>query len=850
METSLTQQQTNNKINDNKINDIKDYKKKLSYYASGAVRESNILFETYLQSNITDPNIVDSDGNNMLHILAKRKKYSYEIFTTVLNTGVNIDHMNNKSESILECFVDADKQDCTEKIILDILGKTTFVAHRVFLEMLAKKYYNAVAFIAKSETIMRNCTKIGVSIIIKKLVDEIPSIICMNCDNIDNYKKFNLYHETLTSFAKVYDFNENIYDTNFTIYEYIVNVVNKFMTETDCANIALIISSLMLLPNSVMTKCTKSMCEFYVGIGTRYMIAKHGDISYAQQVIMRNMTVNNDFLYMPYSHGTKSPLMIGLENKDFNFVEKCLTEILSNLDKIKSNKINILNVFDKNLNNMYHYMFYACVSHNNPIYIDFLKKSAVDKDLNYLLYKKNANGYIPFNICCYKNYFPFGSKFMKISCFTSSYKHVHTESLLHSFIRSTWDNYIGYTVNYQYRCIDGKPCVEKIVTEYKYKSYIILAENGGLRNIDIKKLTSSNCVNTYITKRILPFLNEGKNACIKPYLYENDTVLNPWSKAENVSEYEKVKLLELFYNEQPSYIEYKDMYGITCYLASVMVNSLLFVNMFIKIGANLLTIDNENNNAFHCIAFNGNEQMFMNITSKVLQLPNGIDLLRNYFLMVNSKNKTPFDICIEEENYNIMIFMLDMYESIDYKFADHLVKKICFNPVPCENHMDVLKKIETLSEYRIFSAELYDDSNQYVCNLVHYCGYNKFYKLLSHMINSCVEICHRELLHVTDNTNKTIIGIAIARNDINIVKILGNNMIRASIVDYGLIHENAGSSYMTPLYELLINYGVVDISVKVDNLTILHKACCHGNIRLVEIILKKNECIGKRMSIE
>ena len=807
-------------------------------------------FESYMLLNCAEnagnKKILDSEKNSILHIAVKKPSIRYNIFEIVANSGVDVDHKNNDGETVLDILLKKDKNDDIDKMIELLAKLSKTIDYNMFCKLMSKKYVNALCRVSENHNFIKNITKyINIILLFKKMVDFVFEIIntCTTLEHVQIYKKS---FSVLQIITNELDFSKRILEksTFMYTYEYIHEKMKTIAGKEIHENVYVLyikfIGDMLSLKNSkfILTKnCTYT---YYVILGAKTNDEVTAiDYTIAKAKILQVVNDNIDFTNTICTNGKKTSLMWGVDYNNLGYVANCMNYIMKNIDTINKREKNIINVTDEYGNNIMHYIFARTI--NYDIVKDFCNMISSDPKYRHLLYNVNINGLTPFNVSFYFAHNSFGKNIINMNDIAGSFSYTKKECVTHSIIMSQCHYRFGQTVTYE--MVDNK--VNKKTISY--------TSTPAKRTIYTESKDVLNNLHHNETIKEIKYVSDGFYRELKPYIYRNRENLNYWSKYETVVTEDKIQLLKEIYDVCPFSIGYADSDNKTCFMTSVMINSYglvkLYIDIFDKYNIDMLknvTRNDSNwNNIFHYIAFNNNTSIFEIICDKVKKTEDMLirdkTILTSCFTHKNNIGMTPFDICIDERNFEVFDMMLKYFSKMDEQFAMNLIRKICTDP-EYEQDIKIIKDIENVSNCETFSIQLYNSDNNYVCNLMHFCAQNKYLILLKHLLLSCIKKNKTELLHALNSYGDSLITISIKKAYVQIIEILRSyTNIIANEEEMIKIHD----IMMTMNYNnsitciSFIKYDIIDLKHTHENKTILHRACERGFYYMVKEIIEK-----------
>ena len=790
----------------------------------------------FFLEELNDPNIQDAAGNTFLHIIAKKKTLvPYNLFRIVYNININVDILNKNNETVFDIFIKQDYSTELNNIIKDIMMRTNNVSCDTLCKLLSKKYFDATFVAIPKENIT---DEVEINKLFKLIIDASIIFLEENKNQNENIaaSRLNGYIKMAKKIGSKFDFTKCVHDTDKNVYSYIHSIFHE--QSPIVSSVIFFISEIMKLPNSIIMSMNCNEYSYYTNISVLRINGIYNNFSYAQKCILDIMKKNMSALLLSHDDCARTVIVACIRENAIDHLNTCLEYIMKNIDIVAAHRINIVNAKDKNGNNMLHYMFAYCVNANQTI-IDFYKMIISSKydHISNMMCEKNASNLTPYNITYYFNYLTFG-KYL-IGNFIDSYKCMKKETVLHSLIQSSWDGYVGYEIYYEDHALHNS--IISKCTKHHYTSSEMMDQLDSFYRI-FKKATER------VTTTVVRKIKDSQNFVMRPYIYVKKNKKNMFmiSKNERFVEIEKLQLFRdmiKIEKEQIGHTEQRDKKGLTYFLTSVRVNTIQYVKVlideYIKCNINyqkaLLLPDNNNNNVFHVLACNGNEQLFLLI---VEQFEN-IDILSEHFVMSNKDNNTPLDICIEENNFCILKHILDNMSNMDEKLGERLVSKICFNVEYDDQHLNFVKRIVNLSKCRIYNITLRDEDNNNVCSLMNYCAYNEYNSLLKYIVTCCTRDNKMELLKNTDRDGHTVLTVALVTNNEFVAELLGSNNIVASDTEHIKIFELFENYHKMNAFVKLLRFNVLNMNYKYNNITLLHCACNYGNFILVQEMLCK-----------
>ena len=806
----------------------------------------NIHNLTSLLESMTNPNIVDGNKNSILHILAKKNTYvPHTVFKMILNTKVDVNLKNVHNYTALEILIG--REFCTGtntdimNIIIDILESTTYVPHIVFTKLIDKKCYDIVNRIMcmNMKSTIKSYPRDKSEAIFKNMIDEV--FVAIGEKNQNNFDKCLLMVENFIIIQK-YDNNSSIlFGNGFDIYNFIA-IKTKNSNYKSC----MVSSLILMLFKYFIIHVSKKIYDYLVSLSfTNCCSFDNSHLSESDDILRdekcRNvlekirtfvMQHSERILTEPQMNNTVNILMHHINNQSFLYVNDCFRIIMEKYDVINKHEVNIVNAVDGNGNNIMHYYFAKCKCYKEPIHIKFYQFIS-RSSYSYIIDEPNKNNYTPFNVYMYTNYISFGKMFVDAFDIIGSFTHKNKESLIHSLIMSSANYHSeGYEVNYEVmqerNIVNDKLKVVKTHKMYKKSFLNMIMGNNSAENT--MKL-SVNCL-----------VSSDFDQEIKPHIYKNvASDAKCWIKDVCIPEVEKFNIVCKFFKENPSYIDKTDYQSRTCFLLSVMINAEYYADFFIKNGASILKKDVYGNSAFHYIAYNGNYVILSHIQTKMENMKDWKKVLAVCFNEENSEEKTPMDICIEEQNFKILEMMLNVFDTIRDTLAKRLIEKICFSPQYEDTHMYMIEKIMSKTQYAIHTTKLYN-SSVCICNIMHYCAYNNFNILLKYLILNCLQYHHHDMLHDIDSNEMSILTIAIKMNNMCIIDMFCQYGIYANDHELIYVHNNipCDESLAIAIYEKLIKYDIVDINKSIEGMSLLHRICLRGDMHLINYAVDKN----------
>ena len=830
---------------------------------------------TYLSEYCTNPNMVNTQGNTILHLFLKVNKVvkTYQTFKLIINTGVNIDLINKKKENAIDIIIDNNSKESDNEqkniytmMLYDLVlikSEKGTLCVRTLLLLLNMRYYLTLRKIVKTKSIMEKLSSCQILMLLISAIKKYCSLcqmeITMQTD-ATNAINMDALRTSIYKIVKYHDVSQSFTDDGVkyeTIYEYIYKKMRCMLySKTNIYDITTIspsyestmvyfVGNIMHSSNTIVKIMDDDMFKYFLSLGIHKHSVRCSYFDFAQDCILKYLgsSVCLEILLLPQKQNTKSIMMMAVHDRSMDFLSKCLRYIIDNINEIK-HECNILNVVDKVKNNIMHYIFAYCKNNNDPIYKQFYRM-IIETKYKVLMHSMNFHNCTPYNIACICNYFEFVKYIMDTNDIVKIYDDMKTipkaQPLTQSLILSSWDGYFYYSTSYTY--------TNNITRITKTTTYHVLSlVDCFMKNYSEKDLCD-NFVRVVENENLV--YDNPNHMVIKPYIYSCMNSKKKYSsKNECIGDNNVIKILKEIYAVNPSYINDVDEFGRTCYVLSVEINSYRYVEFYVNLYketysagdfyAKLLQDSEINgNNVFHHIAYNGNEQMFKLICDNIADK----QLLKNSFAKRNIIGVSPLKISIEEKNFNIMKLMLECEGTID--IVPNLIWYLCFNP-NFKDDIDNVKYLESKTKYDLLNTHLCVPNRNLptvhtpICNLIHFCGYNKYSKLLKYLIMSCIEKKKENMLHDIDANGNSLLSIGIMTNNMAIIDMFAFYNIKASREDHFKIFNMIGDMTKTNIFLKMIKYDMFDVNYKFEEMSIMHRVCMKGDITLVQAIINKN----------
>ena len=793
-----------------------------------------------------DRNIKDNLGNTIVHLMAKRNNLKHGVLGMILDIdGIDIDIQNNCGETVLDILIknyEKDHNENNEGKIRIALKKTKNISLLIFNKMMDKKFLFALCSNANLDAIVSKFSKKETDMLLQNTISILSEILLdINCDEDNIFEKYVL--KLLLVLAKKYNF-ETMLPSGYYIYDYIMNKI--FVNRIALMYKIILVGELMSLNNSKFILKNKTCYTYYVYIGT-VQIDKISSRHFILKNKILNVVIDNmHYCLTEHKEGRKSCLLMAIDNLNETYIHACIDYLTDSIVDVTKYKNNPINSYDLSKNTYAHYVFAYDVSKDRKIK-DFYKL-IMNSGYKYLLQSPNLNGYIPYNISMYGNYFTFGKELLNVHDIIKSFTYYSKETVAHSMIISSSDYSYGHSIDYELKFVGNTQMIAKSIT------YNVITHMGLTIALpsNTLKLINKNTVIKYLTYVCDEFV-----LTLKPYIYRNKNVVNMWSLNESVADEKKIKLLQEIYEISPKYVDCKDVHGRTCYMTSVMINSIEYTKLYVDIYTNIhsdiihekiLCRDLDDNNVFHFLAYNNNHELFALIIDSINNINNdNIKKINDSILFKNKTMQCPLEICIENNNFHMFMKMFEHVDTIDDKLAISLVSQLCFKPDfnDSDTELEIFKKINNKIDKNtkcdLYKAMLYDLNNVGTCNIMHYCCYNKKNNMLKHLISMCVKNNDIEYTKQVDHNNMTILLISLLANNYVIVDLLAMKKIVASEHETININDFVEQSKVNMSFNRLIINGMIDINYVYNGKKIIHRACEYGHIFLIKTIISEAE---------